>query len=372
MLKKDFNDFLKILSLNAQKQGVRLFFVGGCVRDEILNKKTKDFDLIVDTNAIEFCKKIKELKIKSIHEDFKTVKVIYKNNTFDIASTRLEKYPYSGCLPEVTKTGVKIEQDVLRRDFTINSLYKEIKLKDNKLSFEIIDLTDGLKDIKNKTLKVLHKNSYIDDPTRILRGLDFKHRFNFDFTEYDITLIKDYLKNPNLKNASTDRIKSVLLKILSSKNNKKIFKDILDYKIYKLINKNLKYDLENIEKTVKKFKLKDENLAQFYYFILSDNQTPLFCAKSKTDIVKNFEKLDISNLAYYFYKTQDKNALVYLKLKDIKLLIKGEDLIKLNYPQGKTIGKILSDTLEEKLKNPQNFKTKKQEIAFVKSKFQKT
>ena len=57
-------------------------------------------------------------------------------------------------------------------------------------------------DINKKVLKVLHDKSYIDDPTRIIRGLGFKYRFNFDFSSHDKKLIKEYLKNINYKNAS--------------------------------------------------------------------------------------------------------------------------------------------------------------------------
>ena len=172
---KRIENFLKIILKNAQKIGLRVFFVGGIVRDNILNIKTSDIDILVLGNAIEFAKKLPdEIKIASFHKDFCTVKVEYDNLQIDIASSRTELYPYSGCLPVLDSVGVSLEDDVLRRDFTVNSLYCELKLVNNVITYELIDLINGLADIKNKTLKVLHKKSYIDDPTRILRGLDLQ------------------------------------------------------------------------------------------------------------------------------------------------------------------------------------------------------
>lgn len=366
-LTDELNEFLKIIAKNALIQKTRVFFVGGFVRDNILGKATQDIDLIVEGNAIEFCENIKNsLNIKSIHKDFATVKVCYKNITTDIASTRSEIYPYSGSLPLVKEIEVKLEKDVKRRDFTINSLYLEIKLVDDELDFELIDLVDGVKDINSKTLKVLHKKSYIDDPTRILRGLDFKYRFNFDFSFDDKKLINEYLCNINYENRSDDRIKSVFLKVLSSKNNNKIFKDIIDNKIYKILfNKNISVDFHKTDEIIKKFNLDNKNISSFYFLIMENNKITKLKNKNRLEIYKNFSKFDMDYLAYYYYKTNDDNIDVYLEIKNIKLLIKGQDLLNLNYPQGKLIGEILDNLLLCKLENSNPFLKKEDEINWV-------
>ena len=83
-LEKKFIEFLKLITRNAQNQKIRVFFVGGAVRDNLINQKTKDFDLIIDSNAVEFSKTLpKEIEIKSVHEQFGTVKLKY-NNSFPI------------------------------------------------------------------------------------------------------------------------------------------------------------------------------------------------------------------------------------------------------------------------------------------------
>ena len=345
---KNTNELIKILANTAQQNNTRIFLVGGVIRDNILKKPLKDIDLIIEGNAIEFSKLLPEgIKIKSIHKDFATVKINYFDINIDIASTRIEKYPYSGCLPVVEKTGVNIIDDVKRRDFTINSLYCEILAKD-KLSYNLIDLVNGIYDIKNKTLRVLHDKSYIDDPTRILRGVDFKNRFGFDFSSCDKKLINQYLLSPDIQNASYDRIVSVLKQVLNDNTIKKI----VENKYYRIVNtQNLALDFSFINKIIEKFKLNEDDKKEFYFQLILNNEP--IC-----------EKTNNGNLAYCFYKTKDKNIEKYLKLKEINLLINGFDLLELGF-KGKSIGIILDKLKENKYLKPNKFKTKEDEISWV-------
>lgn len=113
-----------------------------------------------------------------INEPFGTVRVKIEGREVDIASTRQEVYERKGHLPKVTKIGCTLKEDVMRRDFTVNTLAKSVS------TGEIIDYTGGLEDIKTKTLRVLHDRSFIDDPTRILRALKFSIRFGFELDEH--------------------------------------------------------------------------------------------------------------------------------------------------------------------------------------------
>lgn len=361
------NSFLKIILKNAQEQNLRVFFVGGIVRDKILNIETKDIDLLLLGNAIEFSKNLPEIiKIKSIHKDFATVKLQYDNIEIDIASSRSEKYPHSGCLPVVEKVGVSLEQDVKRRDFTVNSLYCELKYVNDEIKYELIDLVDGLNDIKNKTLKVLHNNSYIDDPTRILRGLGFKHRFNFDFSFEDKQLINQYLDNIDYSNMSFDRNLKVFKYVLNNDFQDEIFKEIIKNGYYKLINpNNINVDF----KKTKKIKLNLDEKIQFYIDIMLDKPISREKLNTKLEIYKYFSKFKRSDIAYYFYKTNDENVLEYEKIKNIKLFINGFDLLNLGFKQGNLIGKILDDLFQVKLDNPEKFSNKNQEISWVLARF---
>ena len=364
---KRIENFLKIILKNAQKIGLRVFFVGGIVRDNILNIKTSDIDVLVLGNAIEFAKNLPdEIKIASFHKDFCTVKVEYEDIQIDIASSRTESYPYSGGLPVLDSVGVSLEDDVLRRDFTVNSLYCELKLIDNEIIYELIDLVNGLVDIKNKILKVLHNKSYIDDPTRILRGLDFKYRFGFDFSKNDKKLICEYLNNINYENMSKDRVLKVLRKILKSDFQHDVFREIIENKYYKIIQKkSLELDFDKIYSINKGFNLNHSQICDFYLLLIEDNDIDKKNINSKLDLQKEFSKYDLSNLAYYYCKTNDSNVLEYFKIKDVKNIISGADLLNLGYKQGVELGNILNSLLDFKMNNPSILKSKQDELNWV-------
>ena len=367
---KETEEFLKIITKTAQTNNVRVFFVGGIVRDYCLNMVNNDIDIIVEGNAIELSKKFpSDITIKSVHGDFGTVKIEYKGINIDIASTRTEKYPYSGCLPEIIELGVDIERDVKRRDFTVNALYSEITLVDNKLNYKLIDLTDGVSDIKNKILRVLHKKSYRDDPTRILRGLNFKYRFGFDFSDIDKILISEYMKSINLENASKDRIKDVFQIVLSNKYQDEIFREIIDNEYHKIIsNSDLSVDFTLLNKTLANIDLNIEEKSCFYSDILFSKEIILPEFKDKISKYKFYSNLNSVQKALLFYKTQDSDIILYT---NIKINLKGKDLINLNYKEGKTIGEILDAILTAKLDNPSVFSDLSDEINWVKNRFPK-
>ena len=337
----------------------KIYIVGGVVRDLLMERKIKDIDFLIEGSAIDFIKKI-NLKVKSTHEPFNTVKVEILGEEIDIASTRIETYDYMGALPTVLKTGVNIEDDLKRRDFTINSI--AYNLHSNK----IIDPYFGQKDIKKGVLKVLHKNSFLDDPTRILRGLDFKYRFNFEFDKNTASLIENCLEIFNNEHLSIDRIYLTLNKIFSYSYSNKILKEILDKKIYKIwLNKtDLKEeDIEKLDLAKEIFNAAEQNklyisaLESFFYI-----KPPL---KNNFEIYEFFKNFNNVQLALYYFKTNDKNAVQFLNLKNIKPEINGNDLKSLGFNEGKFIGIILKDVLKEKILNPNNFKTKQNEIDFV-------
>lgn len=367
------NNFLKIILKNAQSQNLRVFFVGGIVRDKILDIPTFDIDLLLLGNAIEFSKSLpKEIKIKSIHQDFCTAKLEFDGVEIDIASSRSESYPYSGCLPVLNEIGVELKKDVSRRDFGINSLYCELKLENDEIFYTLIDMVDGLKDINDKVLKVLHDKSYIDDPTRIIRGLGFKYRFNFDFSAHDKKLINEYLSKIDYSNMSLDRNTKVIKKVLNSKFQKEIFREIIEKKYYKILNsEDLDIDFVLISKIFDNFCLDMVLMSKFYIEIIKNNDVKKVNCKNLLEIYKTFSKFSLLDLVYYFYKTKDENAVKYFKIKDISLFINGQDLINMGFKQGKIFSEILDSLMSQKLENPSEFKDRKNELEWVRKKFLK-
>lgn len=351
-----------ILNSNNQYKN-KIYIVGGIVRDLLMENQIKDIDFLIEGSAIEFAK-VSGLKINSIHEAFDTVKVKVLGQEIDIASTRIEKYDFMGTLPNVLKTGVKIEEDLKRRDFTVNSIAYNLGTN------QIIDPFQGQNDINNKVLKILHDKSFLDDPTRILRGLDFKHRFDFEFCNKTEELIQECIKTFDNKHLSIDRIYLTLNKIFSFSYSDKILAEILDKEIYKIwmTKTELKSSqITNLKKAAELFNIKEQSklyisaLESIFYV-----KPPL---KNNFEIYEFFKTFNPEQLALYYFKTADDNALIYLKIMNTKNLVNGNDVKSLGYKQGEIIGKILNSLLKEKLLNPERFKTKDDEIKFITENF---
>lgn len=205
-----------------------LYYVGGVVRDELLGVQSFDTDFCYEGDAIEFAR-AKGLNIIKENPAFGTVRV-EADGEIDIASTRVETYPKKGHLPKVSKIGCSLKEDVMRRDFTINALYKRTS------DGEIIDFAGGLEDIKNKKLRVLHDESFIDDPTRILRALKFSVRFGFELEEHTRKLQEEYLANINY-DMSYHRVKKELVETFNL-NKYEAYRKFVDEGIFKLLSEN--------------------------------------------------------------------------------------------------------------------------------------
>lgn len=208
----------------------KLYYVGGVVRDELINAKSIDTDFCFEGNAINFAKE-KKLNIIKTNPAFGTVRVEIDDKEIDIASTRIETYPRKGHLPMVENIGCSLKDDLKRRDFTINAIAK--RTTDNQL----IDYFGGIEDIKNKTIRILHKDSFIDDPTRIIRGLKFSIRFGFELSKDTKSLQDSYLNNINY-DMSYHRIKKELIETFNL-NSDAAFDKFVENGVYKLLGEDV-------------------------------------------------------------------------------------------------------------------------------------
>lgn len=402
--------------ININDTSNKLFYIGGVVRDELLDNQSIDIDITYVGNAIEYCSKFGE--VIQINPDFGTVRVKipyspHRENTdfvpptgsehnvseelnnviVDFASTRSESYPKKGHLPVVDKIGCSLKEDVLRRDFTINALAKSVT------TGEIVDYVGGLKDLKNKKLRVLHDNSFIDDPTRIIRGLKFAMRFNFELEEHTKKLQDEYLKNINY-DMSYKRIKKELIEtfnapisnITKEYKKQRTFEKFINEKIYKLVTPN---DVEipsiNIEELIEKYCLdmdchvantprNDEHIWLIYVGVLKDlsrlpltkieqkilDDVPQNILNSDFELYKTFENAKIETILLYAILKDQKGAKHYLdNLRNIKILINGKDLQNLGISPSPQYQEIFDEVLKAKLQNPKM--TKEDELKIAKS-----
>lgn len=352
---------IRYITEYAQNARVCAYFVGGMVRDCLMEIGIKDIDILIEGSAIDFIEKFAleykdklDIKIKSVHKSFNTAKTVIEGVEIDFASTREEKYPKSGCLPAVTKIGCSISDDLKRRDFTINSIAVKLLLSSGMLNYEIIDPFNGADDIRRKILTVLHNKSYIDDPTRILRGLDFSLRFGFDFSKKDKILIGEYLKNPDREGLSFERVKLTLKKLFSDeKRTKPAYKSILDNKFYKIWEDKPSFKKEWAQKLFEAVSIFNINPAKVFQGAIFENsklQNPMPDGTSNYEIYNFYKTFKPLDLALQYAIFNDKNTVFYFKkLKNVKLDVTGDDLIKQGFTQGKELGEELNRLLEEKL-----------------------
>jgi len=170
--------FFKPLAEEARRLGTPLYVVGGPVRDWLLRRETFDLDFTVagDPDPIaDLCAKLVQGRVEPFGR-FGTRRIIGKGKfRVDVATTRAEAYAEPAALPELTETGVPIEQDLYRRDFTINAM--AVRIDDG--SRALVDPHGGAADLKKKTLRLLHGGSFRDDPTRVFRAARFLGRLGY-------------------------------------------------------------------------------------------------------------------------------------------------------------------------------------------------
>lgn len=187
---------LRILHLVAEESaqsGLPLYIIGGSVRDLILGAAFKDLDLTVEGDAIALARSLAKHHGGKVtaHKKFGTAKWFLPkdlqteaSDTLDLISARSETYKHPAALPTVKMASM--EDDTRRRDFTINTL--AIRL-DGQHFGHLHDDLNGMDDLKNGTVRALHKDSFVDDPTRMYRAVRYAERYGFNIAEETLALI---------------------------------------------------------------------------------------------------------------------------------------------------------------------------------------
>jgi tRNA nucleotidyltransferase (CCA-adding enzyme) len=209
-------DILETAGKMAAEIGTEVYVVGGFVRDVLLTKTNFDLDLVVEGDGIAFAKKLaKRMNGRAkYHRKFKTAVVILPDGQrVDVATARLEYYEYPAALPTVELSSIKM--DLYRRDFTINALAVHI----NPSSFgKLVDFFGSQRDLKDRTIRVLHALSFVEDPTRIMRAIRFEQRFDFKVGGQTLNLIKNALKLNLISKLSGYRLTHEMRIILNEEN----------------------------------------------------------------------------------------------------------------------------------------------------------
>lgn len=231
---------LKSIGETAGQMQVNAYVIGGFVRDLFLYRSNEDIDVVIEGEAIAFAKKYAEKVNARVHtyRKFGTAVVIFEDGfKVDIAAARMEYYRFPADLPTVEMSSLKL--DLFRRDFTINTLAIDL----NPGNFgTLIDFFIGLKDIKEKTIRVLHNLSFVEDPTRVFRAIRFEQRFDFTIGKLTQGLIKNAVKMEFFKRLSGRRVFNEIKSILEEETPAPAIIRMNDYNLLKVIHPSLILD----------------------------------------------------------------------------------------------------------------------------------
>lgn len=238
----------------AERRHVRVYAVGGFVRDLLLGIPNFDMDMVVEGNGIRFAKAFAQRYQARVtpHERFGTATVTFADgHTFDVATARTESYDAPAVLPTVRWSSIR--EDLCRRDFPINTL--AIRLNTPQFG-ELVDRHGGRRDLQNKTIRVLHGLSFIDDPTRVFRAIRFEQRLGFQLDRDTAVLMQEAVKMGLVHRPSSSRLSAELRHVLSEREPATILARLADFNLLPCIHPHLKWSpslarlLKAVEKAV--------------------------------------------------------------------------------------------------------------------------
>jgi len=410
-LSKQMMKTLVQLGETASQLNCSAYVVGGFVRDLFLYRKNEDIDVVIEGNGIAFAKTFAQAfgARTHTHQKFGTAVIIFPDGfKIDIASARMEYYQFPASLPVVEMSSIKM--DMFRRDFTINTL--AIQLNPGKFG-RLIDFFSAQKDIKDKTLRVLHNLSFVEDPTRVFRALRFEQRFGFTIGKLTSSLIDNAVKMEFFKRLAGKRVYAELKLILKEENPAPTILRLMDYDLLKVIHPGIiiESDLKHLLDTTKKVTdwhdllFIDEPYERWAVFFMAlirhtDLQTTheicehltiapryarmfgeyrIHAAQQVTRLEwhKRMKNADVYNLLKAF-KTEvilymmvctgseiakKRISLYHTRLRNVAITVSGKDLLGMGLASGPVFSKLLQAVLEAKLNGL--VKTHEDELAFI-------
>jgi tRNA nucleotidyltransferase (CCA-adding enzyme) len=307
-LPEEITELLKAVGRVADSLQYHAYAVGGFVRDIFLYQENLDIDVVIEGDGIRFARALVASlggRVRA-HEEFGTAVVILPNGRkIDVASARLEYYKSPAALPTVESGSIKL--DLYRRDFTINTL--AIKLNPDGYG-TLIDFFGAQKDLKQKTIRVLHNLSFVEDPTRVFRAIRFEQRFGFRIGKLTSGLIDNAVRMDFFKELSGRRLFSELRLILEEEKPIMALRRISQFNLLKVIHPQLVYNqalervINSIEKVITWYNLLflDEPSRKWMVYLLG--------------LTRSFDNANLEGLCdRLVLNQQDRNIVVEQKLK---------------------------------------------------------
>src|SRR5947208_2631577 len=207
--------------LREAAAGLPAYLVGGAVRDLLLGRPRADIDVAVEGNVEELARRLGG--DARTHARFATATVRVDGLEVDLAATRSETYPHPGALPEVQPAS--LSDDLARRDFTINAMAVPLGSPPR-----LIDPYGGVGDLERGELRILHRRSFADDPTRALRAARYTARYSFALEPETERLLRD----ADLSTVSGDRVEAELRKLAAEPEARRGFERLAEWGLFEL------------------------------------------------------------------------------------------------------------------------------------------
>lgn len=377
-------DLLLVVGYRAEQKGSAAYLVGGGVRDLLLGNSSLDLDIAIEGDAVEVARACVEHggQAPVVHPKFGTATLMSGPFRVDLASTRQESYDRPGALPSVRPGS--IQQDLLRRDYTINAM--AIRL-DGDCHGTLEDPTGGYADLQHGILKVLHSRSFEDDATRILRGVRYEQRLGFVFDEQSLALILHGL--PYLRAISPDRLRHELDHILVENEPEQMLLRLDALGVLSEIDEALVFGegqaegfrrareerlsparLEGVSWCLLSWDLDDDALASvgarlnLPARLLAPMRDSLMLHVAQLELAEpdlrpsdiynmlhgsSFESLLVARMSYQLPLSRSRVALYLDKLRHVRSSLDGQALMELGFSAGPALGDALSRLLSARL-----------------------
>jgi len=405
----EIHNLLRFSGEVAEELGFNAYLVGGSVRDLLRGEENLDLDIVIEGDGIAFARAFGEklhAKVRT-HQKFGTAQIFADRTKLDVATARTEYYESPASLPKVETSSIK--KDLYRRDFTINTLAVKLNLRDFGL---LIDFFGGQRDLREKSIRVLHNLSFVEDPTRAFRAVRFAERFGFKISKHTENLIKSTIEMNLFSMLSGPRLYEELRLSFHETEPAKTLKKLSDYGLLKVIHPNLAFTeeleatLRSMQETLSWFNLLflEEKPDKGIFYLMSllsglkdadmkaaaERLSPpprirdiilrgipqarsilrRFPVNDPVEVHKIFSNLELEIVLFLMALSKDRKIQKVIshyltELRNIKTILTGDDLKGMGIQPGPVYSKILRKLLEEKLRGL--VKTREDEEKFVRS-----
>ena len=408
-------EVLRAAGETARRLDMRVYAVGGFVRDLVMRGENLDVDMVVEGDGIAFAEAFGGSQGARVrpHHKFGTAVLVFPDGfKVDVATARVEYYLEPAALPTVEYSSLK--QDMYRRDFVVNTL--AVRLSPEGFG-EVVDFFGAQRDIKEKVIRVLHSLSFVEDPTRILRAMRFERRFGFTVTRHTLNLIRNAVRLDLVGRIPKPRLYSELELILKEEDPVGILRRLSELGLGPSIHPALALDkahlalLGETQEVLAWFSLlfleeKVEKWAVSFLALL-DPLPPDDAKKLAKDLgvrsrVREWVRvskdegesvvlrlismpsvsrkmihdvlspLPTEVILYLMARSKHPDikryiSLYYTQLKNVRPQVRGQDLLDLGYRPGPRFKEIFDLLLERKLAG--ELRSKEEEITFLRSRF---